>query len=459
MLADRRDHFGVLTVSRRMVGPHRALQLGELTDHRRQQIALAEVRGARDERAIRTQLRRERRSQRADAADLVADRAELGLEGDGIETRTGLGERLAPVLRLEERRIGEARAHHALVALAHARGFAAFDVAHRDEARKQCALVVLDREVALVFLQGAEQHLARQREEVLLEAALDRHRPLDQRGDLIEQRVVHHRTATERRGAGGDGLADARAAFREIGDDEALLAQHLGIVGRRGDHERLRRMEAVAAGRRTGIGVEQARGQHRIAQAHQHPVHGTHELGLARAPAHALRDRQRIERGLDDAGQQRRGGGAGFLALEGQELALALGDAPERFERDTAALGEGRGRARRCTLLVEGGVDRWAATLDLLFGLRRRQCAHQHSEPPRCCVGLHRAVPETRRSEPRGDALGERTLELRQRERRQFFGAELEEEILHGGHGVFSAAVATGAAPCNIGKPSVSRAS
>ena len=105
MLADRSHDLSVLTVGRCMVGPHRALQFGKLTDHRRQQIALAEFRRARDERGVSAQLRRERRSQRADAADLVADRAELGLEGDGIETHTGLGQRLAPILRLEESRI------------------------------------------------------------------------------------------------------------------------------------------------------------------------------------------------------------------------------------------------------------------------------------------------------------------------------------------------------------------
>ena len=450
MLADRSHDLSVLTVGRCMVGPHRALQFGELTDHRRQQIALAEFRRARDERAVRTQLRRERRSQRTDAADLVADRAEFSLEGDGIETRTGLGQRLAPILRLEESRIGEARAHHALVALTHAQGFTALDVAHRDEERQQCALGVLDGEVALVFLQGAEQHLAGQREEVRLEAALDHHRPLDECGDLIEQRVAHHRAATEHRGAGRDGRADALAAFREIGDDEALLAQHLGVVGGRGHRQRLRRMEAMAARRRTRIGVEQPRRQHLVAQAHQHPVHGPHELGIARTPAHALRDRQRIERGLDDAGQQRRGGRARLAALEEQELALAFGDATQRLERDTAALGEGRAGTRRGALLVEGGADRRTTALELLFGLCRRQGAHQHGEPARRGVGVHCAVREARCGETRGDALGERTLELRQGKRRQFFGAEFEEEVAHGGHRASS---------CSIGKPSASRAS
>jgi hypothetical protein len=48
------------------------------------------------------------------------------------------------------------------------------------------------------------------------------------------------------------------------------------------------------------------------AEEHQDPVHGTHELGLARTPAHASRNRQRVERGLHDAGQEAHRVGAGL---------------------------------------------------------------------------------------------------------------------------------------------------
>ena len=309
-----------------------------------------------------------------------------------------------------------------------------------------------------MFLQRAEQHLARQREEVLLEAAFDRHGPLDQRGDLVEQRVVHHRAAAERGGAGRHRFADALTALGEVGEDEALLAQHLRVVRGRGHRERLRRVEAVAARRRAGVGIEQTRGHHLVAEAHQHPVDGAHEFGVARAPAHALGDPQRIERRLHDTGQQRHGRRARLLALEGQELALAFGDAAERVERDAAALGEGRGGARRRALLVEGGVDRRTAALDELFRLRGGQAAHQHGEPARRSVGLEARMCETGGGEPGRDALGERALELRQRDGRQLLGAELEKEVALGGHGAFSAAGAEDA-PCSIGKPSASRAS
>ncbi len=56
-----------------------------------------------------------------------------------------------------------------------------------------------DREVPLMFLQRGDEHFTRQREEALFELRGHRHRPLDQRGDFVQQRVVHHGVAAELR--------------------------------------------------------------------------------------------------------------------------------------------------------------------------------------------------------------------------------------------------------------------
>ena len=60
-----------------------------------------------------------------------------------VEAVDARGERLLAVLLPEERRIRQARAHHALIALAHLRRIAALDVAHGDEPRQQRAVLVL----------------------------------------------------------------------------------------------------------------------------------------------------------------------------------------------------------------------------------------------------------------------------------------------------------------------------
>ena len=101
------------------------------------------------------------------------------------------------------------------IALDDFRRLAALDVGHRDEARQQLPVGALHRKVALMVLQRRDQHLSRQRQEALLEAAGERHRPFHQRRDLIEQRVAHQRPAAELRRNGGDALAhERRAALR-----------------------------------------------------------------------------------------------------------------------------------------------------------------------------------------------------------------------------------------------------
>ena len=81
--------------------------------------------------------------------------------------------------------------------------------------RGSSALGIFDREVALVLLQRRDQHLARQREKARLEVPGERHRPLDQRGDLIEQRRGDQSPGRRAGGQRGDlRRGSARAAPR-----------------------------------------------------------------------------------------------------------------------------------------------------------------------------------------------------------------------------------------------------
>lgn len=320
---------------------------------------------------------------------------------------------------------------------------------------RERALRVLDREVSLMFLQRRDQHLARQREEALVEPTLDGDRPLDECRDFIEQCVVHHGAATAGRSHGEHLLADALAPFCEAGDDEARTAQDVGVVRRRIDVDFTGSVEAMSARTRAGIRVEQTRLQGLVAESHHDPMNGPHELGIAATPAHALRDRQAIESALDDGRQQRRRGGTGLAALELQKLSLALGHATERFERDTAALGERGRRTRRCARFVERRVDGRAAPLDPLHGLHLGECTNEHGQPAGRGVGDDTVVGEGGGIETCAKALGQCALEFGQGERRQFFGAEFEQEIASA-HGA-----PPPAAPVafTIGKPRASRLS
>ena len=163
---------------------------------------------------------------------------------------------------------------------------------------------VAHREVALVVLHGGDRHLGRQLEEARVEAAGERHGPLHQRRDLVEQGVGNHRLAAEARGLRRHALADGLAPLVDVGEHLAALVQRRDVGGGRGDAQRLRRHEAVAEGQVRRGDAQDLAGHDVPAEQHQHPVHGPHELRLARAPAHAPGDRQRVERGLHDARQQ-----------------------------------------------------------------------------------------------------------------------------------------------------------
>ena len=247
VLAYRGSDIGMFTVGLRVVGTHDALQFGKLTDHGGEQVAFAEQCGTFGAGRIATERRRDVRSERLHAPDLVTDRSQFGLECDLIEIVTPRRERCPTILLLEERCVRQTWPHDSFVTFAHAHWFAAVDVADRDEERRQCTVGCLDGEVALMFLQRGEQYFSRQGEKALIETPDDCHRPLDERGHFIEQRLIEHRLASLRRSTRRDLLADRFAAFGERGDDVTALAQDLGVARRGIDLDPLGGVEPMTA--------------------------------------------------------------------------------------------------------------------------------------------------------------------------------------------------------------------
>jgi hypothetical protein len=119
-----------------VIPAHDALQLGEFTHHRRQQVAFGECRGAFRLHAVGIDEQRDFARKRDHAPHLVANRAELRLERDGIEARQTRGQRLLAILAPEKCRVRQARPHHALVAGADLRGVEALDIADGYEVRQ-----------------------------------------------------------------------------------------------------------------------------------------------------------------------------------------------------------------------------------------------------------------------------------------------------------------------------------
>jgi hypothetical protein len=120
---------------------------------------------------IHADLRRDGLGQRGDARDLVGHAAQLGLVGDGLQAVAHRRQALLEVFVEEELGVGEARADHALVALADLRRVLRFDVGDADEVLGQLAAGIQHREEFLVGLHRRDQRFLRHLQEVALERA------------------------------------------------------------------------------------------------------------------------------------------------------------------------------------------------------------------------------------------------------------------------------------------------
>ena len=212
-------------------------------------------------------------------------------------------------------------------------------------------------------------------------------------------------------------------------------------------------METVAARLATGFRVENSGGNDVLAKEQYQPVNRPYKLGAARTPAHPLRDRQGIERGLDNPRQQTRGWRAGLAAFEQQEFALAFLDPAKRRDRRATGLCKCGRRACRLATGIEGRIDRRSASALRLGRLCLRESADQYREASRCCVRLERRESNARGAEPAANPFCKRGLEFAQGQRRQFLGTEFHQQIA-GAHALLPAAPSR-----SIGKPSASRLS
>ena len=109
--------------------------------------------------------------------------------------------------------------------LDHLFGVLAFDVGDRNEVRQQLAAVIGDGEIALVPGQRRDHNLTRQFKILLVKRADDRHGPLNQRGNLVVQRLAVNDSAADPFGRGIDAVANHLAAALEVGDDVALFLE------------------------------------------------------------------------------------------------------------------------------------------------------------------------------------------------------------------------------------------
>ncbi|MNF92207.1 hypothetical protein D3C84_748440 [compost metagenome] len=215
-------------------------------------------------------------------------------------------------------------------------------------------------------------------------------------------------------------------------------------------------VEAVAARHATGLLGEDGAVDHLLTEQHHQPLGRPHELLATGSPAHALGDRQLVQRVLDDTRQQAGGRLAGDALHELEFRAAAV----DLLEIDAALAGEAQRRLGRLAVLVEGRLHRRAVEVDAAVRLLGGQRRNQHGQAARRGVVARAFVSQASGLEALLDAGEERLGEGLQRLGWQLFGAQFDQEIL-GTHSAASFSLASTSSRSSavaIGKPSLARA-
>ncbi|MCY1433516.1 hypothetical protein D9M71_495470 [compost metagenome] len=233
-------------------------------------------------------------------------------------------------------------------------------------------------------------------------------------------------------------------------------AQVFQVVGRAGDQHVVRIVEAVAAGFATGLLGEDLAVDHVVAEEHHQPLGRTDELVAARGPAHALGNRQLVQRGFDDARQQVDGRLAGDGLAELQLRAAAV----DLLDVDAALAGEAQGGLGRLAFGIEGGLYRRTIEVDGAVRLLHGELVDLHGQAARRGVAAGGGVAEAGGLQALLDAGEEGFAEALQRFRRQLFGAQFNQEILRAHYSAsFSlASTSSRSSGAAIGKPRRARA-
>ena len=169
-----RDRHGLgLALVLGVLAADHALEVGELGDHRREQVRLRQRRGAAgggERVGVQAEPSAERADERGEALGAGELCAQFADPDDVVELGDELLERGLAVLLEEEERVLEPGLEHAQVARAHDVGVTHGRVVDHGASGSQAALGRLDREVALVATHRGDEHLGREVEVALVEA-------------------------------------------------------------------------------------------------------------------------------------------------------------------------------------------------------------------------------------------------------------------------------------------------
>ncbi len=333
-------------------------------------------------------------------------------------------QRLPAVLVPEEFGVGEPGAEHPLVTgddLAAA--VASGGVGNDDEAGREPAPGINQREILLVRAHRGHQHLGRHVHELAVDMPDHDRRPLDEADHLVEQR----RIGAERQVFPGRqplSLAQDQPPPLLRVDHDGSLGKRPDIIVAGSDLDVAGAEEAVASGRLSRRHRPEPNRQRSTVEPAQEPVQRPHPTDLVLAPAHRLGPRQRPQRPLQHLGNHRAGVAALTFDDGEQEPPFAGVALFERGPGDAGAAQKAPDRRFR-------RIGPWPAPF--LDGIRlgQRQAVDDQRQPP---WGDEPA--RLRKGEGGfGKACADEPLQigrrLRLHPRRNFLGQDLEQQLRH----------------------------
>ncbi len=322
------------------------------------------------------------------------------MKGDLPQILKPVSKRAFQVLVPEKLGIRQARPDHTLVAFAHGVQTAAVKVAEGNEMRQQLPALRADRKIFLVGLHGGDEHLGRQVQEARLKAAEDRHGPLDQRGDFIQEVGVDHGLPLDGQGRGFGQLLDLLLAPGKIDQHPPLMLENTRIFSGRIQRQLGCPMKSVPPGHTATLNSKDF-GLNHLRSHHQHdPMDRADKFSRPVAPTHALGNRQAGEGLTHDIGNQIPAHDA-LLDLAHRDPGPLVGfKGHQVLDRSLCPLEEAlKGLARR-SIGVEGRCLGRTPALDRQVRLADFDPLDQKGEPAWRCIGTNGIETDRRLVQP-----------------------------------------------------------
>ena len=306
------------------------------------------------------------------------------------------------VLVVEKARVLEARPHDPLVAGDDVARIVHAHIGDDEKAREEVALAVEQREILLVLPHRQDQALGRHLEKGGVEAAGIDLRVFDERRDFVEQVGI----AAEARRLARRGFlqlpVDLRSPCGKAGDHLAVAFQARLVLIGAAQRNVVAAHETMACSAAPGGDAQNLGGNQTLAVQQDQPMRRPHELRIAATPAHQLRNRQRLQRLLERAGQH-------LVQHRAFELDPSKHHRPLRCVAPLELLGRKAVLAREAGDRLRGRGCRGAGHLAFASGSARCDAGDREREPARRGVDLERRIrsSELRFGERVEHALGE----------------------------------------------------